>query len=514
MLNLKLFSLSILAMALTGCVSADLDRTSMAGKVAKTTETMVREAVDEQAPAKANSPVTEFKDKRFVDFKAVKLLAKNGGISLNVSDVPFAALVNEISEKANFSVSFADTVAPSRKVTLKLANVTPEDAIKEIAFVAGYVAVVDSSRKMVTISDLATYTFKLPPSVFQNLSANYTVGGNPISSAASSASAGGEGGGAAAGASGMQASFTVKGSSGVGGPQNVSGLLKQVAGPNAEVYLSPDSGIVTVRSNAQALRRTSDFLKSFVKDAMTQVDLETTILEVSLTDQFSLGIDWNKLVSAGNLGSGTLRTAVSAGVIAAPSTTFTYTGSSVSSIITALRKYADVSVVFQPRLTATNHTPATLFDGTQVPYLGNLTTTTTGTAGGAQTSGSISYAVDGIGLSIQPDVIDKDRVQVTIVPAISTVHGLESFSLGTSGTLTAPKQGSKQAIMKAIAENGKMLIISGIRYKSNSKLSTGGPIPVLTEGRDDAATVKEVVILMRATVLAAPEFDSLISESI
>ena len=122
--------------------------------------------------------------------------------------------------------------------------------------------------------------------------------------------------------------------------------------------------------------------------------------------------------------------------------------------------------------------------------------------------------MDGISFSVQPSVIDDTHVQITLLPVLSTVNGFETFDLGSSGKLTSPRQSTKQSFMKVMAESGKTLILGGIRYTVDSKNTSAGPVPVIIQGRDTNGVAKEVVILLRATVLPAPPYNPIVSESV
>jgi len=112
---------------------------------------------------------------------------------------------------------------------------------------------------------------------------------------------------------------------------------------------------------------------------------------------------------------------------------------------------------------------------------------------------------------VQPSIIDDRHVQITLVPVLSNVLSFQTFQLGSGGTLTAPQQATKQSFMKVMAESGKTLILGGIRYSTDSKTDT--PAPLLLGNTTRSKTAQEIVILMRATVLPAADFDPLVGES-
>lgn len=444
-----------------------------------------------------------------------------GDVNLRAAAAPFAPLISELGRQAGYSVVFADNVDASRKVTVSFNNAVTEDAIRTTAFLAGYAAVIDKNNRTVMVSDTATYTFRLPSSVFSQLEAQYSVGGNPANAAGNGGSSGSGGSGSSSGGTSLRAEFTVAGREG-SNPQGVTRFLQDLAGRSSEVFVA-DSGHVTVKGNAQALRRVNDFMKSFAKEAMTQVEIEASVVEVGLTREFSMGIQWSRVLErasgtvsgayVGGAGIGNLvgnaatggAALISGGTAATGLSTFRV-GMSSATILDALAQFTDVSVVSQPKLLSLNNNPATFFDGTQLPYLGSVQQTASSSVGGAPTvTGTVAFAIDGVSFSAVPSVVNNETVQITLIPVLSTVSGFDEF-LG--GDLKAPRQGNKQTYMRVLAESGKTLILGGIRYNRENKDTT------LPTSISRGASSKEVVILLRANVIEAPAFDPVVSESL
>lgn len=516
--RLSLVALSV--MTLAGCASVS----DLQPKSSERASAAIK-AFEESAPTRA--AVREI-NAAASDFRRTATPTIKGDVNLRSAAVPFAPVLSELGKHAGYSVVFADNVDASRKVTVNFNNAVAEDAIRTTAFLAGYVAVIDKSQRTVMVSDVATYTFRLPAGVFAQLEARYNVGGNPAnasgsSSSSSSGGGGGGGGGSSSGGTSLRAEFTVNGREGTN-PQGLTRFLTDIAGRGSEVFVS-DSGHVSVKGSAQALRRVNDFMKGYAKEAMTQVEIEASVIEVALNKEFSLGIQWGKVVNRASGGitgglvggsasaallGGTGSTSALLGQVAADGarggfSTFRVSNSSAA-LIDALAQFTDVNVVSQPKLLSMNNVPATFFDGTQLPYLGSVQQTAASAAGVAPTvSGTVAFAIDGVSFSAVPSVVNGDTVQITLIPVLSTVQGFDQF-LG--GTLTAPRQGNKQTYMRVLAESGKTLILGGIRYNKESKDTT------LPSSISREAQSKEVVILLRANVIEAPAFDPVVSESL
>jgi len=505
-------SLSVIAVAVVaGCASPSVTVEQLQRSSAERASQQIADFEKTSRPAAAVREINE----PVVDFRRVERVRPRGDVSLQATSTPFAPILSELGRRAGYSVAFAEGVDVNKRITVSFNQATTQEALRKTAFLAGYVAVIDRNSRTVMVSNTATYTFRLPSGVFSDLRSQYSVGGNP-------ANAGG-GGGQGAGSAGtsLKAEFNVAGREG-SNPGSLAKFLQDIAGANAQVFVT-DTGHVSVRANAQALRRVHEFIKGFARDAMTQVEIEASVIEVTLAKEFEMGIQWGRVLE--NAAQGVmLGGSGSAGIAAAltgqgPAQVLNQavaqaTGGAFSafrvnatsgSIITALSRFTDVRVVSQPKLASMNNVPATFFDGTQLPYLGEITQTASSGGGEPTTTGSVSFAIDGVSFSAIPSVIDENNVQITLIPVLSSVNGFETF---LNNTLKAPRQGNKQTYMRVIAESGKTLILGGIRYSKNTK-DTAYP-----NSTRSSSTAKEVVILLRTNVIAAPDFDPIVSETI
>jgi hypothetical protein len=513
----RLLALALLAALAGGCAVPSLTLTQAEhranDRVADLTQSIASRARTPAAVRELNEP--------YLEFKRVAATARRGDVNVKAASSPFGALLSEITRQAGYSLVLADSVDASRKVTVDFRNAQTEDAMRTTAFLAGYAAVIDRERRTVTVAETATYTFKLPAGVFSQLQAVYAAGGNATSASGGSSNSGGAGGssgvsggmpgsGAGGGTSGgaggasVQASFTISGRESIPN-QSIQRLITDIAGTNAQVTVS-EMGFISVRANGQALRRVNDFLKRVSIDAMTQVDIEAAVVEVSLANEFAYGIDWTRVLARA---ASTYQVATSAAGAIADGLSITRTSANTTTIVQALNRFTNTQVVSQPRLFTMNNTPANFIQGTQVPYLGSIEQTQGGALGGAPTtSGSVAFAIDGISFGVVPSVIDGKHVQISLMPVISTLGEAERFALGDSAMLTAYRQANKQTFMRVMAESGQTLVLGGIRQGSQMSDTS---LARTTTSRNNAT---EVVILLRATVVPAPDYDPLAGESV
>ena len=459
-------------------------------------------------------------------------VAPGGNVTLSMAQAPLRAVVREIAQTSGYSVAFETGIDASHPVSVDLRAIDAETALREVALAAGLAAIVDRTRHTAVIAERASYTFRLPPHLLQNLVTQYAVTNIPSSNGnnGSNPTTVPNGGSAAVtGATGASSPGALSAAFSVHARQDndVDGFrrfVSGVAGSDASVQVMAESGLVTVRARAVPLRRLASFFQSYVKDAGAQVELQVSIIEVSINEVFQFGIDWSRVIGLrGLLGDGASATVSigNAAVVANPAVTTSITSMSSSSVIKALEQYTKVKLVSQPHLFALNHSPAIMHDGTQVPYLPNVTTTVTGTAGTTSNSGAISFALDGVSLAFKPNILDAKRVEISVVPVLASVAEFQTFNLGNGAQLVAPRQPVTQSHMQVIVESGKTVIVGGAKSVNDNHQVSGIPgtrdIPFfgkLLNGYSDDRTRKELVLLMRSTIIPAPEYDCLVAESL
>ena len=428
-----------------------------------------------------------------------------GSISMNVAAQPLFAVFQSLAEQAKYSATITSEVMATKPVTVDLRNVTHEQAMRDVASAGGYIAVFDHARKTVTLTETASFTFRLPSRLFSEVAASkFKMSNNP-----------GGGGGASSIATTTEAS--VEGGSIKQGSKMLLEYIQKIAGPNAEVQILPEAGIITVRSKAQQLRRIHQALTDYARLSLTQVELEVSMMEVTLSDDMSSGIDWKKLMDiAGSPLSLSLSTA---SVATNASASIGYTGASVQAVVNLLEKNTNARTLARQRFPAFNNTLSMMFDGRKVPYVGKIEQSVAGTSGTTTSGGSFDYAMDGISTAVYTNVLDNNQVELTLMPVLSSIEGFEQAVIG-GNTIKAPIQPIRQGHFPFIGKNGQTLVFGGGRYGRESMTATGLPgvsgtvLNKVTGGQNLAQSQKELVFLVNTKIIPMTKFEPLVRESL
>jgi MSHA type pilus biogenesis protein MshL len=330
-----------------------------------------------------------------------------------------------------------------------------------------------------------------------------TRSGNASASASATASLGGGGGAGVVSASNtMNDSVTFW--------QEIDQQIKSLLSPRGKVLINRLTGTIIVTDSAPKIEEVENFL-ALIKDGMNrQVDIEVRIVEVTLNEDFALGLDWSRL-KIGDLSSFATNTIVSgpAGVSALPSTfAATYASNNYSAVIQALKQQGDVRMVSQPRIRIMNNQTAFVKVGTSDTYYSrtNYRTTTAG-IGISDTINEQPTTVNlGVMMTVTPQISSDGWTMLQVAPTVTRLAGT---TVSPSGQSTAPVLDIKEASTLVRARSGELVVLGGLIEEEGSK--TTRAVPGVGEGTGSfnpfraeykASRRKELVIFLMPTVIA------------
>jgi general secretion pathway protein D len=235
----------------------------------------------------------------------------------------------------------------------------------------------------------------------------------------------------------------------------------------------------------------------------TQVLIEASIIEVTLTDDLKYGLQWvfNDPARGGNglLGKGVLSTAAGAAFGSTPAG-FSYTLSNsagdVKAVLNALADKSLVKVISSPSLMVLDNHTASINVGNQQPIRVGETITT-----GGNITTNIQYKDTGVSLAVTPSVNAGNMVtmqlnqSVTDVGAVDAATGQRSFL-------------QRQFASKVAVRSGEALVLGGLIRDNTTTGKTGLPglqdIPILGNlfGATSAVTTRtELLVIITPRVV-------------
>ncbi len=271
-------------------------------------------------------------------------------------------------------------------------------------------------------------------------------------------------------------------------------LLQPYLSEYGEITTFEDRNLFLVEDTPGFLRRIAS-LKRQIDQPPTQILIEARILEITLTDEDSYGLDWNNMFSSsdgsGDFGTQGLSNPGSSGFF------FNFADANFTAALNALTSQGRVRTLSSPKLMATENEEASVIIGDRRGY--SVVTTIN-----QVTTESIEFLESGVILRVTPNVDDKGQVMLEIHPEVST--GLIDPITGI------PSQTTTEVTTRMIIPDGETIFVGGLIKHRVDESKSGVPVVSRIPGvgrlfskRNNTTTNTETIVLITPTVVESGE---------
>lgn len=301
-----------------------------------------------------------------------------------------------------------------------------------------------------------------------------------------------------------------KASSGGGGAETASGRSKLEDG--VRIGVDKDSNSLLIRAPAARWISLQQTLAE-IDRLPSQVMIEASIIEVSLTNDFRFGVDWSTVSGNGKLTGNSIYT--ESGTIGPrfPGFSITYLGGDIDAAINALGSRTAIDVVSAPKLITLDNHKARLQIGDQVPVVTQTSTSTT-TSNPAIVS-TVEYRSTGVILNVTPRISGDDKVVVEISQEVSGVA-----KTVTSG-IDSPTIQQRELESTLVLQDGAVVALGGLISHRRSDSDSGVPglknvklLGNLFKSRGNEAARTELVVLLKVRIMRDPSTSSQVTKDL
>ena len=309
------------------------------------------------------------------------------------------------------------------------------------------------------------------------------------------------------------------------------------------VTINQRAGIITVVTNARVHQRIRNYLSKVKSNISAQALIEAKIVEVSLSDEYRTGINWNMIDRTGakiganvsfnpigeftaNAGDFTLGVLNGLGI----SQTKRFNSNSSDTLISAVQlmeTFGATRTLSSPRLHAMNNQQAVLSFAQNFVYFKlniDQTSSTTSSSSSAVTDTKVTSDLKtvpiGLILSIQPTInVETNEITMAVRPTISRivnrvkdpaiVYALESTGI-TNQDLTSevPVVEVKELDSIVKMKSGNIMVIGGMMEERSNNNESGIPlakeIPFfgnLFKSNGKIKNTIQTIVFLKATIL-------------
>lgn len=276
------------------------------------------------------------------------------------------------------------------------------------------------------------------------------------------------------------------------------------------VIVSPQASLVTVRAYPKDIRKIRNYLAQAEAHLQRQVLLEVKIMEVTLSDGYEQGIEWN----ANNtdvVGDSSFKFSIDkiADVISGGGA-LTLAGGDFSAAIKLLKKQGDVNMLSSPRVTALNNQKAVIKVGTDEYFVTDYSTSTDTETDTRDQDIELTPFFSGIALDVTPQIDNDGGVLLHVHPSIIEVTDAVKTIASNNDEVQLPvaKSDVRETDTVVKAKNGEIIVIGGLMKTAKkdlvAKMPFVGDIPWIGElftNRSQSVEKTELVILIKPVVV-------------
>ena len=303
----------------------------------------------------------------------------------------------------------------------------------------------------------------------------------------------------------------------------------------SQFSINRSSGLISVFTSARQQEIIRDYLEKLRKAVTTQVLVEAKILEVSLLDEFSAGINWGAADGSGINLTGLLNFNAS---LAQPSFSPTLNpgnvftaalnpGNDIQAAVSAISRFGTVKALSSPRITVLNNQAAVLNVVENRVFFDVDVDVEEDDDDGSSTitvDSDVQSVPEGILLSVIPSVnTDTDEISMFLRPTITRVVGSiadpgVAITIAALPSATAAALSGIQNLIPELAvqemdsiikmQSGQVVVMGGLMTDRTDVETVGVPVvsdlPVLGNffrSKGDRVQKNELVIFIKSTIL-------------
>ena len=290
--------------------------------------------------------------------------------------------------------------------------------------------------------------------------------------------------------------------------------------------INRQAGLLSVWGNEKQQKAVESYLHKLSRSATAQVLIEARIVEVSLSEQFQSGINWQSFFhNAANVGGSF---SPSSGLLSSGNlASFWVNRGDLAGMVSLAREFGPVRTLSSPRLTVINNQTAILkVARNEVYFTSSVPQNTTATSGGGNTVVNLPVVSTpntvpiGLVMAVQPSISsDTGQITLTLRPTISRISGYRDDptpslrDAGTTSSIPVVEVREMDSVLRM--QSGSVAVLGGLMQDESRNTEKGIPpldalsfAGIFSKSRNNDSNVTELVVFLRATIIDQSSPDS------
>ncbi len=293
-------------------------------------------------------------------------------------------------------------------------------------------------------------------------------------------------------------------------------VTRQVSASGNRYTIDKPVGLITVHAPRPLLDKLEVYFNNLKKELYKQISIEAKIIEVHLTDNSSIGINWNKVLSAFQI-DGTVEFGTNGQVypwipIDAGGSKFvskvSINPANFTLFLNALKEEGQTKILSNPKISVLNGQPALITVGRNVTYIDKVDSDVNNETRVVTYTVETERVLSGIGLSLTANILDDKEIIMSLVPVTSELEEPIEYRQFGLGEVGLPVINVREMSTTVRVKDGEMLVIGGLISNINDKAGNFAPvvgkIPLiryLFGYEEKVAEKRELIILLRPRII-------------
>ncbi len=385
--------------------------------------------------------------------------------SFSAKGLSLEDILQPLSKEAGFNIIWNEDVNPKTKVSVTFEDLTLDEALETIFASTEYLYSTNSPTLHVKLTDTRTFELGHVPN---KIVSQMQVGGDVLGSIQE--------------AGGITGKFQITSDT---DPEamdlwkQVEEGMEKIISPEGEFFINRFAGLVTITDRKRNLSMAENFIRKLKINLTRQVNIEAEVVEVTLENSQSYGIDWSAIHSFLMDNKTTEVTGAQSLSLGGSVVELTASRHDASLVLNALSKFGEVKVLSKPQVNVLNGQTAMINVGRVISYW-ELTGLSGGVSGGVVGQPVVfpeqKTVLLGLTMGVTPCISSEDYVTLQIVPIVTDVSTWSEFQFEQQ-TLRAPNVDIREASTLVGIKNGETVVIGGLI--TSKKSDTEHKIPLL-----------------------------------
>jgi len=403
----------------------------------------------------------------------------DGKITFSAQNTNFSKLLYSLSQTAGLNLIIDRDIDTNIPITMSVKDASIETVLDIMMEISGNYYILKGN--ILHIKQFMSKSYNIAY-IHSATSFGSELGGDTLNSAQAGGSSSNESGGSGGGSQGVKGNFQLK----FDNPSKTNDFYGQLES-NIQALLSEEgkytlnkfTGTLSVYDKKHNIDTITTIIDSIKRKANQQVSIEAQILEVTLNDDHSLGIDWTAVKQNVASSGDTLALSQTLGLAGPVAGVLAYSSSNFSAVISALNSNGDVDTVSNPKIKVLSGQSALITSGKLVPFWEKEVQITQGTGGSASTN-EVTYnrrdVLDGITMGVTPTIMENGNIMLNIIPVSSKIEKIVTYVDGGLTVASSPIINIKEAGTVIYARDNDLVLIGGLISTTTSELEESIPL--------------------------------------